>query len=96
MFKCKSYNCFSSTSILSSVAFVGGLVDGEGYYWTVVANIGAIGDCVAIGCTGMDEKVLVGGTLVICGIDCIASIECATGVLVTKGFELLPSAPKVV
>ena len=96
MFKCKSYNFFNSTSILSSFASVGGPIDGEEYGWTVVANTGAIGDCVAIGCTGMDEKVLMEGTLAICGIDGIACIECATGVLVTKGFELLSSAPKVV
>ena len=96
MFSCKSCNCFNNTSILSSFASVGGPIDDEEYGWTVVANTAAIGDCVVVGCTGMDEKVLMGDTLVMCGINGIAYIECATRVLVTKGFELLPNAPKVV
>ena len=68
--------------------FVCNGIDGEEYCDVVVANTDAIGDGITVGCTGIVGKVLVEGTLVIWGIDCIAWIGCATWVLATKGFEL--------
>ena len=88
IFRCRSCNCFSSTSIFSSFASVFGTIDDEEYCDAVVTNTSAIGDGVTIGYTGMVGKVLMEGKLVICGIDCIAWIGCATWVLATKGFEL--------
>ena len=72
MCRCRSCNCFSRASIFSSFASAFGTIDGEKYCNAVATNISAIGDGATVGYTSIVGQVLVEGTLVIRGIDCIA------------------------